>query len=90
MPTVAIVTLATGWTLTLGIDSLSGALPALSLFVASLSLGTGRTNVLQGATRMELFAACMYLDRLSLSRSHKRRAAGRDGRQSIPCYGSAR
>ena len=45
---MAIVSLANGWTLTLGIDPKSTVLLILSLLVATLSLGTGRTTVLQG------------------------------------------
>lgn len=60
IPAVAIVSLATGWTLTLGIDAKSMALLLLSLLVATLSLGTGRTTVLQGAVHLVIFA--VYLD----------------------------
>ncbi len=48
IPTVAIVSLATGLQLTLGIDIKSTVLLLLSLFVTAISLGTGRTTVLQG------------------------------------------
>jgi len=61
IPAVALVSLATGWTLTLGIGATSLVLLALSLFVASLSLGTGRTNVLQGALHLVLFAVYLFL-----------------------------
>lgn len=56
IPAVAIVSIATGWTLTLGIDAKSTVLLALSLMVATLSLGTGRTTVLQGAVHLVIFA----------------------------------
>ena len=46
IPAVAMVSIATGWTLTLGLDTKSSVLLLLSLFVATLSLGTGRTTVL--------------------------------------------
>jgi hypothetical protein len=49
---VAFVSLATGWTLTLGLDVKSTVLLLLSLFVATLSLGTGRTTVLQGTVHL--------------------------------------
>ena len=55
IPAVAIVALATGWTLTLGIDPKSTVLLLLSLMVATLSLGTGRTTVLQGVVHLVLW-----------------------------------
>ncbi len=60
IPTVAIVSLLTGWTLTLGVDVKSSVLLVLSLFVASLSLGTGRTTVLQGTVHLVLFAVYLF------------------------------
>ncbi len=60
IPAVAIVSLATGWTLTLGIDLKSTVLLILSLMVATLSLGTGRTTVLQGAVHLVIFAVYLF------------------------------
>lgn len=60
IPAVAIVSLATGWTLTLGIDAKSTVLLLLSLMVATLSLGTGRTTVLQGAVHLVIFAVYLF------------------------------
>jgi Ca2+:H+ antiporter len=60
IPAVAIVSLATGWTLTLGIDVKSTVLLVLSLLVATLSLGTGRTTVLQGMVHLVLFAVYLF------------------------------
>lgn len=60
IPAVAIVSLATGWTLTLGIDVKSTVLLVLSLMVATLSLGTGRTTVLQGAVHLVIFAVYLF------------------------------
>ena len=57
---MAIVSLLTGWTLTLGVDVKSSVLLVLSLFVASLSLGTGRTTVLQGTVHLVLFAVYLF------------------------------
>jgi Ca2+:H+ antiporter len=57
IPAVAIVSLLTGWTLTLGLDVKSTVLLVLSLFVSTLSLGTGRTTVLQGTVHLVIFAA---------------------------------
>jgi Ca2+:H+ antiporter len=60
IPAVAIVSIATGWTLTLGIDVKSTVLLVLSLIVATLSLGTGRTTVLQGAVHLVIFAVYIF------------------------------
>jgi Ca2+:H+ antiporter len=60
IPAVAIVSIATGWTLTLGLDIKSIVLLLLSLFVATLSLGTGRTTVLQGVVHLVIFAAYLF------------------------------
>ncbi len=60
IPAVAMVSIATGWTLTLGLDTKSSVLLLLSLFVATLSLGTGRTTVLQGVVHLVIFAAYLF------------------------------
>lgn len=60
IPAVALVALATGWTLTLGIDVKSSVLLMLSLMVATLSLGTGRTTVLQGVVHLVLCAVYLF------------------------------
>ncbi|GAA0731244.1 calcium:proton antiporter [Sphingomonas japonica] len=60
IPTVAVVSLMLDLPLTLGIDGKSVVLLALSLFVATLSLGTGRTTVLQGAVHLVIFAAYLF------------------------------
>ena len=60
IPAVALVSLLTGLTLELGIDLKSTVLLVLSLFVTGLSLGTGRTTVLQGAVLLVLFATYLF------------------------------
>ncbi|MDD1450763.1 ionic transporter y4hA [Sphingomonas sp. H160509] len=60
IPSVAIVSLALDLPLALGIDAKSMTLLALSLFVATLSLGTGRTTVLQGVVHLVIFAAYLF------------------------------
>ena len=60
IPAVAIVSLMTGWTLSLGIDAKSTALLLLSLIVATLSLGTGRTTVMQGTVHLVIFAVYLF------------------------------
>jgi len=60
IPAVAVVALATGWTLTLGIDAKATVLLLLSLMVATLSLGTGRTTVLQGMVHLVICAVYLF------------------------------
>lgn len=60
IPAVAIVALATGWTLVLGLDFKGIVLLALTLLVATLSLGTGRTTVLQGVVHLVIFADYLF------------------------------
>lgn len=55
VPAVAILSLVSGLTLTLGIDVKATVLLALTLIVATLSLATGRTTVLQGAVHLVIF-----------------------------------
>lgn len=60
IPAVAVVSLATGMTLSLGIDEKSTVLLLLSLIVATLSLGTGRTTVMQGTIHLVIFAVYLF------------------------------
>jgi len=60
IPAVAVVSLMTGWTLSLGIDVKSSVLLLLSLIVATLSLGTGRTTVMQGTVHLVIFAVYLF------------------------------
>jgi Ca2+:H+ antiporter len=60
IPAVALVALATGWTLVLGLDLKGMVLLALTLVVATLSLGTGRTTVLQGTVHLVIFAVYLF------------------------------
>lgn len=61
IPTVAAVFIWTGRPLLLGIGGMETVLLALTLFVSSLTLSTGRTTVLQGAVLLSLFAAYLFL-----------------------------
>ncbi|MGH8074057.1 MAG: ionic transporter y4hA, partial [Lysobacter sp.] len=61
VPTVALLSLVMGWPLVLGLDGKATVLLLLTLFVASLSLRTGRTNVLLGLVHLVLFAAYLFL-----------------------------
>lgn len=58
---VAAVSIATGWTLTLGLDPKSTEVLLLSLFVCTLSLGTGRTTVLQGVVHLVILATYLFI-----------------------------
>lgn len=60
IPAVAVVSLFTGLTVTLGIDTKSMVLLILSLFTLMLSFGTGRTTVLQGVVLVVIFAAYLF------------------------------
>lgn len=60
IPAVALVSIANGWRLTLGIDTKSSVLLLLSLMVASLSLGTGRTTIMQGTVHLVIFAVYLF------------------------------
>jgi Ca2+:H+ antiporter len=60
IPAVAAVSLVAGITLNLGIDVKSSVLFLLSLFVAVLSLSTGRTTVLQGTVLLVIFGVYLF------------------------------
>ena len=61
IPTVAIVALAMGWPLALGLDHKSTVLLALTLFVSSISLRTGRTNLQLGIVHVVLLVAYLFM-----------------------------
>lgn len=60
IPTVAALSLLNGWPLALGLDFREMILLFLSLIVATLSLGTGRTTVLQGTVHLVIFAVYLF------------------------------
>jgi Ca2+:H+ antiporter len=60
IPAVAIVSLGTGWSLSLGLDARSTVLLLLSIGVAMLTLGTGRTTVMQGIVHLVIFAVYLF------------------------------
>jgi Ca2+:H+ antiporter len=60
IPTVAIISVMNGWTLELGLDARGTVLLALALLVTTLSLGTGRTTILQGAVHLVLCAVYLF------------------------------
>ena len=61
IPAVAIVSIVNGWTLTLGIDVKSTVLLLLSIIVTSLSLGSGRTTIMQGTVLLMIFAVYLFV-----------------------------
>ncbi|GGC59748.1 calcium:proton antiporter [Chelatococcus reniformis] len=61
IPTVAVVSWLMESKLTLGLITENVALLSLTLFVSTLTLGTGRTTVLQGAVHLVIFAVFLLL-----------------------------
>ena len=62
IPAVAAVSIALGQPLTLGLDEKSQVLLALTLVVGIITLGTGRTTVLQGMVHLVILAAFLFLN----------------------------
>jgi Ca2+:H+ antiporter len=60
IPAVAVLSILTGWTIHMGLDPKSMTLLALTIVVSVLSLGTGRTTVLQGVVHLVIFAAYLF------------------------------
>jgi len=60
IPAVAIVSVFTGFSVTLGIDTKSTLLLILALFTNMLSFGTGRTTILQGVVLLVIFAVYLF------------------------------
>lgn len=61
IPAVAVVSLALGLPLTLGLDAKETVLLALTIIVSVLTLGAGRATVLQGVVHLVIFAAFLFL-----------------------------
>ena len=61
IPTVAIISIARGQNLILGLDPQLIVLLLLSLFTATLSLATGRTTILQGGIHLVIFLAFLTI-----------------------------
>jgi Ca2+:H+ antiporter len=60
IPVVALIALVKGWELNLGMDGKAMVLLLLSYFIVSLSLRTGRTNILQGIILLLLFGIYLF------------------------------
>jgi Ca2+:H+ antiporter len=61
IPAVAALAIASGQRLELGLDAKDQLLLALTLFLSVVTLGTGRTTVLQGIVHLVIFAAFLFL-----------------------------
>jgi Ca2+:H+ antiporter len=61
VPAVAAVSIALGQPLALGLGPKEVVLLALTLLLAVITLGTGRTTVLQGIVHLAVFAAFVFL-----------------------------
>jgi Ca2+:H+ antiporter len=61
IPAVACVAIILGQRLDLGLNMKDTVLLALTLFVGVITLGTGRTTVLQGMVHLVIFAAFLFL-----------------------------
>jgi Ca2+:H+ antiporter len=61
IPAVAIVAIVLGQPLELGLGPKEVVMLALTLFLGVVSLGTGRTTVLQGIVHLVMFAAFLFL-----------------------------
>lgn len=60
IPAVAVVSMMTDMTITLGIDTKSTVLLVLSLFTVALAFTTGRTTIMQGVVLLVLFAVYLF------------------------------
>lgn len=61
IPAVVIIGMLQGTNVVLGLDRIEEAMLLLTLFVSLLTFASGRTNVLQGAVHLMLFAAYLML-----------------------------
>jgi len=60
IPAVATVSIALGYRLELGLEGKEQGLLALTLLLSVITLGTGRTTVLQGIVHLVIFAAFLF------------------------------
>nr|WP_272213694.1 hypothetical protein [Marinicella sp. W31]MDC2879648.1 hypothetical protein [Marinicella sp. W31] len=61
IPVVALISIALGRQMTLGLEPEQTVMLLLTLFVSTITLGTGRTTVLQGAVHLVIFAVFVLL-----------------------------
>ena len=60
IPAVALVSIVLGQPLALGLDDKDQVLLALTLIISVITLGTGRTTVLQGIVHLVIFAVFLF------------------------------
>ena len=60
IPTVAVLSIVLNQPITLGLDQKDQVLLALTLFTSVITLGTGRTTVLQGVIHLAIFAVFLF------------------------------
>ena len=61
IPVVAIASIALDFPLVLGLSSKDLVMLALTFLVSAVTLGTGRTHIMQGAVHLVIFAAFLFL-----------------------------
>jgi Ca2+:H+ antiporter len=61
IPVIAIISIVTGRALVLGLGAMETVLLLLTLLVGTITLGTGRTTILQGVVHLVIFAAFVFL-----------------------------
>jgi Ca2+:H+ antiporter len=61
VPVVVLAAIVFGLPLTLGLDLKDLVMLAVTLLVSSVTLGTGRTHMMQGAVHLVIFAAFLFL-----------------------------
>jgi Ca2+:H+ antiporter len=61
IPAVAVVSIAIGQPIALGLDSKEIVMLSLTLLVSVITLGTGRSTVLQGVVHLVIFATFLFL-----------------------------
>ncbi|MEP6943854.1 MAG: ionic transporter y4hA, partial [Betaproteobacteria bacterium] len=61
VPVVVVAAIAFGLPLTLGLEPKDLAMLAVTLLVSAVTLGTGRTHMMQGAVHLVIFAAYLFL-----------------------------
>ncbi|CAA7197158.1 calcium:proton antiporter [Chryseobacterium potabilaquae] len=61
IPAIALISVITGIRMVLGIDIKSTILLGLSLFIITVSLATGRTNIMQGVVLIGIFLIYLFI-----------------------------
>ena len=61
IPVIAVISIVTGRALVLGLGAMETVLLLLTLLVGTITLGTGRTTILQGVVHLVIFAAFVFL-----------------------------